>query len=414
LDIDVVVAPALGGIILSQWTAYHLSKLKGKEISGVFTEKDAESNQILKRGYDKIVNGKNVLVLEDIINTGGSVKKTVDSVKMAGGNVIAVSVIVNRSPETVNSEFMGAPFSPLAVLKAEAFEEEDCQLCRDNVPINTDVGHGRQWLASQPGIIEKYNQRVDKVNSLLCVGLDSDFEKLPERFKHMEYPQFEFNKAIIEATHEYAAAFKANIAFYEGQGDRGISELKMTMDYLKENYPDIFRVCDSKRGDIGNTNKGYIDFIMDWLDFDAMTLHPYFGEESLKPFLARRDKCCVILCRSSNPGAGEIQDLEDNGKPIWQIIAEKVVKDWNKNNNCLLMVGATYPEETARVRQIAGDMTFLMPGIGAQGGDVEAAVKAGLNSQGKGLIINSSRGIIFSENPREEAIKLRDEINKYR
>lgn len=263
-------------------------------------------------------------------------------------------------------------------------------------------------------IIDKYNARADKVNSLVCVGIDSDFEKIPERFKKMENPQFEFNKWIIDQTHEYAAAFKANIAFYDARGDQGLRELKMTQDYLVEKYPDIFRVCDSKRGDIGNTNNGYVKEILDWLNFDAMTLHPYMGKESLQPFFDRKDKGLIVLCRTSNPGAGELQDLLIDGKPLWQIVAEKVRDNWNENDNCLLVVGATVPEETKKIRALVGDMTFLMPGIGAQGGDVEAAVKAGMNSEKKGLIINSSRGIIFAENPAEEAKKLRDEINKYR
>ena len=225
-------------------------------------------------------------------------------------------------------------------------------------------------------IIDKYNARVDKVNSLVCVGIDSDFAKLPERFKKQENPQFEFNKWIIDQTHEYAAAFKANIAFYDARGDQGLKELKMTQDYLVEKYPDIFRVCDSKRGDIGNTNNGYVEEILDWLNFDAMTLHPYMGKESLQPFFDRKDKGLIVLCRTSNPGAGELQDLLVNGKPLWQIVAEKVRDEWNQNNNCLLVVGATVPEETKKIREIIGDMTFLMPGIGAQGGDVEAAVNA--------------------------------------
>ncbi|MBU1031611.1 phosphoribosyltransferase [Patescibacteria group bacterium] len=146
LDIDVVCAPALGGIILSQWTAFHLSKLKNKEILGVFTVKDEEKNQIFTRGYDKLVTGKNVLVVEDLTTTGGSVLKVVNSVKQAGGNVVAVSVMVNRDPELVNSEMMGAPFSSLAVLKAEAWDEADCKLCQSGVPINTTVGHGKKYL----------------------------------------------------------------------------------------------------------------------------------------------------------------------------------------------------------------------------------------------------------------------------
>jgi len=262
-------------------------------------------------------------------------------------------------------------------------------------------------------MIEKYNQRAEKINSLLCVGLDSDFEKIPEKFKSLEFPQFEFNKWIIEETHEYAAAFKPNSAFYEARGDAGIKELKMTMEYLAKNNPDIFTILDAKRADIGNTNNGYVKSIFDWLGFDAVTINPYLGQEAVQPFLDRKDKVSIILCRTSNSGAGELQDLKDGDKTIWQTVAEKVSKVWNKNNNCMLVVGATYPEEMKKVREITGDMTFLVPGIGVQGGDLQAVMQAGLNSQGLGLIINSSRGIIFSSDPKAESRKLCEEIRKY-
>ncbi len=252
------------------------------------------------------------------------------------------------------------------------------------------------------------------MNSLVCVGLDSDFEKLSHRFRQKENPQFEFNKWIIEQTAEYAASYKFNIAFYEARGEQGIKELKMSMGYLREKYPDIFTICDAKRADIGNTNRGYIAAIFDYLGFDATTLHPYLGKEALSPFLDRDDKVSIILCRTSNPGAGELQDLEVDGKPVWQIVAEKVSQDWNKNNNCMLVVGAIYPKEMEKIREIVSDITFLVPGIGKQGGSVEAVVKAGLDDKNRGLIIHSARGIIFAENPKEEAKKLRDEINKYR
>ena len=251
--------------------------------------------------------------------------------------------------------------------------------------------------------VDKFNNRAEKINSLLCVGLDTVAEN-----------QFEFNKKIIEQTHEFAAAYKPNAAFYEARGSKGLDELKKTMDYLHENHPDIFTIYDAKRADIGSTNKGYVAAIFDWLGFDAITLHPYFGKEALEPFLEREDKVSIILCRTSNPGAGEFQDLESGGKSFWQIVAEKVSIDWNASNNCMLVVGATYPNEMKKVREIAGDMTFLVPGIGAQGGDVKAAVESGLNSQKKGMIINSSRGIILAEDPAAEARKLRDEINDYR
>ncbi|MBI2623798.1 MAG: orotidine-5'-phosphate decarboxylase [Candidatus Liptonbacteria bacterium] len=291
-------------------------------------------------------------------------------------------------------------------------------------------------------IIDKYNSRADKANSLACVGLDADFEKLPARFLKEEFPQFAFNKYIIDSTHEFAAAFKANIAFYEARGEQGLRELKLTMDYLRETHPDIFTICDAKRADIGNTNRGYVTSILDWLGFDALTLHPYLGREALEPFLSRPDKGAIILCRTSNPGAGELQDLvvevppssreaglrRGEAKPLWQIVAEKVRDEWNGNKNCMLVVGATYPEEMKTIRALmglrragvgydpteAGEMTFLVPGIGAQGGELEAAVKAGLNSAKKGMIINSSRGVIFADDPAKAAQELRDGINKFR
>lgn len=149
LDVDVVVAPALGGIILSQWTAFHLSKLKGKEIFGVYTEKDADKNQVFTRGYDKFITNKKVLVIEDLTTTGGSVLKVVNSVRAVGGTVAAVSVMVNRNPDVVNASMMGAPFSALGVLRAEAFDEPECPLCKNGTPINTTVGHGKKYLESK-------------------------------------------------------------------------------------------------------------------------------------------------------------------------------------------------------------------------------------------------------------------------
>ncbi len=260
----------------------------------------------------------------------------------------------------------------------------------------------------------KYNARARKIHSLLCVGLDADFEKLPARFRLLSEPQFEFNKFIIEATHQYAAAYKPNAAFYEARGDQGIRDLKKTMDYLQSEHPSIYTILDAKRGDIGNTNEGYISFIFDWLGFDAVTLHPYMGKESLQPFLDRRDKTSIILCRTSNGGSGEFQDVLLDGKPLWLRVAQAVAHEWNVNGNCMLAVGATYPEEMKQIREVTGEMTFLVPGIGAQGGDARAVVEAGQTSDGFGLIINSSRGIIFAEDPTNAACELRDEINQYR
>ena len=259
--------------------------------------------------------------------------------------------------------------------------------------INLDGRHKVITLNNKM-VIDKYNKRAKKINSLLCVGLDSDFNKIPKRFLKKKFPQFEFNKWIIEETGEYAAAIKCNSAFYEARGDKGITELKKTTEYLQKNYPDIFLIGDCKRADIGNTNHGYVDSFFDYFNFDAITLHPYLGKEALLPFLDRKDKGCIILCRTSNPGAGELQDLKIQepfnsvqGKPLWQVVAERVSKNWNKNNNCMLVVGATGPKEMKILRALVGDMTFLVPGIGAQGGDLKAVFKVGLNSAGLGLII---------------------------
>ncbi len=265
------------------------------------------------------------------------------------------------------------------------------------------------------GFYQKLDSIVQKNNSLVCVGLDSDIAKIPQSLRSEKTPQFSFNKAIIEATHDLVCAYKPNSAFYEVRGEQGIRELKMTFDYIREKYPDIVLILDAKRADIGSTNEGYANFAFDWLCADAITLHPYLGREAIKPFLDRKEKGSIILCRTSNPGAGELQDLETGGKPLYQIIAQKVANQWNYNGNCSLVVGATYPTELAIVRRIVGDdMPLLVPGIGAQGGDIQKTLKVGLNSRKAGLIISSSRGIIFADDSRKEAAKLRDAINKFR
>jgi orotidine-5'-phosphate decarboxylase len=263
-------------------------------------------------------------------------------------------------------------------------------------------------------IIEKYNRRVERVNSLLCVGLDSRFDRIPERFQQAAQPQYAFNRWIIDQTHAYASAYKPNIAFYEARGLAGLRDLQLTLDYLRDTHPDIVTICDAKRADIGSTNEGYVTAIFDTLGFDAVTLNPYLGREALEPFLERADKGCIILCRTSNPGAGELQDLVVGDRPLWEEVARQVVTGWNSKGNCMLVAGATYPDELRRVREIGGDMILLVPGIGAQGGEVEQTVRAGLNSAQRGMIINSSRSIIFDPDPAEAAHALRDAINRYR
>jgi len=268
---------------------------------------------------------------------------------------------------------------------------------------------------------QKLSAITKKQNSLLCVGLDSDFQKLPAHIKHQKNPQFLFNKAIIEATHDLVCVYKPNTAFYEVRGAEGIEELYKTCQYLRKHYPEIVLIIDAKRADIGNTNNGYASFVFDYLGADAVTLHPYLGQEAIQPFLDRKDKGSIILCRTSNKGAGEFQDLVINNKPLYQIIARQIVKKWNTNGNCGLVAGANYPQELKKIRKIAPDLPLLIPGIGAQGGDIEKTVKAGIDKNGGNAIINASRSIIFAGNGKDfakkariEAEKLRDQINLVR
>jgi orotidine-5'-phosphate decarboxylase len=261
---------------------------------------------------------------------------------------------------------------------------------------------------------DKFERRADAVGSLVCVGLDPEFERIPARLQGEEWPLFAFNRWIIEQTHAYAAAYKLNMAFYEARGTQGLRELELTVEYLRREHPEIFTICDAKRGDIGNTNRGYVASIFDAMGFDSVTLHPYLGREALEPFLERTDKGCIVLCRTSNSGAGELQDLECEGRPLWETVAAHVSAEWNAAGNCMLVVGATYPEEMRKIRAIAPEVPFLVPGVGAQGGDVAAVVAAGLDARGMGLLIASSRAIIFSEDPARAAKDLRDEINAAR
>ena len=284
----------------------------------------------------------------------------------------------------------------------------------------------------------------------VCVGLDSESDKIPESLQLLS-PRWNaihliaaFNRLIVEATKDLVCAYKPNAAFYEAHGDAGWIALKETISYIHENAPEVPVILDAKRADIGNTNKGYIKMAFEYLKADAVTVHPYLGAEALQPFLDMPDKGIIVLCRTSNPGAGEFQDLhtlsiDPNKFPadmdaddrlavlccdsmrFYERVAQNVTNTWNKNGNCAVVVGATYPEELQKVRGIVGDMPILIPAIGAQGGDVEKTVSAGKDSRGKGMIINSSRGIIFASNgpdfaeaARRETIKLHDLINQYR
>jgi orotidine-5'-phosphate decarboxylase len=258
--------------------------------------------------------------------------------------------------------------------------------------------------------MERLEARVDAADSMLCVGLDSAIDGLPARFRDLERPQLAFNRWIIEQTHPYVAAYKPNMAFYEARGAAGWEDLAETLAYLRSTQPRIFTICDAKRADIDSTNAGYVAGLLDELGFDAITLHPYLGREALRPFLERADKACIVLCRTSNSGAGELQDLAVGGAPLWEVVAQRVRDDWDASGNCMLVIGATYPAELARARELCPDMTFLVPGLGTQGGRVEDVVRAGLDRRGRGLLINASRSVIFCEDPAAEARQLRDAI----
>lgn len=273
--------------------------------------------------------------------------------------------------------------------------------------------------------------------NFVCVGLDSEFDKIPEPLRWNQSWRerrdvgnviVEFNRAIVEATKDLVCAYKPNVAFYEAYGDQGLAALHRTVVDIHAIAPDVPVILDAKRADIGNTNVGYVDAAFGFLQADAITVHPYLGAEALQPFLARADKGVIVLCKTSNPGAGEFQDWDISGDvvpggymPLYKYVAHRVSREWNKNGNCALVVGATYPEQLREVREVVGDMPILIPGIGAQGGDLEKTVKAGKDSRGRGMIVNSSRGIIFAskgedfaEAARRETIKLHDGINQYR
>lgn len=266
--------------------------------------------------------------------------------------------------------------------------------------------------------LEKLEARVAAANSLLCVGLDPDSSKLPAKFTGSLIDCSDFSKAIVDATAEFACAFKPNTAFFEARGAGGVEELRQVCEYINKKYPDIPIILDAKRGDIGNTNENYATFAFDYLGADAVTIQPYMGREANQPFLDRTDKGVVVLCRTSNPGAGEFQDALIDGQSLYKLVAQNVSRDWNEHGNCLLVIGATVPEELAQVRELVGDdMWFLVPGIGAQGGDIQAVLEAGGDKQ----IINSARAILYASNgddfaeaAADVAKKTRDEINQHR
>jgi len=264
------------------------------------------------------------------------------------------------------------------------------------------------------GFLEKLKQASREHNSLLCVGLDTDLDRIPPSLKG---DALAFNRAIVEATSDLVCAYKPNIAFYEAMGARGWRVLRDTIRAVPEDIPVIL---DAKRGDIGNTARMYARAFFEELGVDAVTVNAYMGFDAVEPFLVYRDRCAFVLCLTSNAGSADFQRLRCEGKPLYRWMAEKTVA-WSERGACGLVVGATHPEELREIREVAPDLPFLIPGLGAQGGDVEMTVRFGTDANGEGAILNSSRGILyasdgadFAEAARKAALRLREEINRSR
>jgi orotidine-5'-phosphate decarboxylase len=261
-------------------------------------------------------------------------------------------------------------------------------------------------------------------NSLVCVGLDPEPARFPATLRSSPDAVFEFCRAIVDATADLVCAFKPQIAHFAAHGAE--DALQRLIAHIHAHHPGVPVILDAKRGDIGSTAQNYAIEAFDRYGADAVTVNPYLGRDSVQPFLDRADKGVIILCRTSNPGARDLQDLAVRGtdgseRPLYQHVAETVARDWNANGNCALVVGATYPQELADVRSRVGDLPLLVPGVGAQGGDVAAVVANGKATDGTGLMISSSRAILyagsgadFADAARAATQTLRDEINRYR
>ena len=259
---------------------------------------------------------------------------------------------------------------------------------------------------------------ISRKKSFLCVGLDTDVDKIPEHlFDVTDDPIFEFNKQIIDATSDLCVAYKPNLAFYESIGLEGWDVLERTVDYIRTNYPDQFIIADAKRGDIGNTSAMYARTFFGNMDFDAVTIAPYMGEDSVAPFLTYENKWAIVLALTSNKGASDFQYIEENGEKLFEKVL-KTSKKWGTDENMMFVVGATKAEMLADIRKIIPTHFLLVPGVGAQGGSLQEVAKYGLTDE-CGLLINSSRQIIyassetdFAEKAREEALKVQQEMSK--
>ena len=251
---------------------------------------------------------------------------------------------------------------------------------------------------------ERLAQAQMRSGSLVCVGLDPDPAKLPSDLAADAQPLYAFNRRIVDATFDVAAAYKPQIAFYSALGRE--DELAASIRYIRERAPHALVILDAKRGDIGNTAEAYAREAFERYGADAVTVNPYMGEDSIRPFLLRADRAAIVLCRTSNPGSKDFQDLPVEGMPLYRRVAQHAARHWNQLENLMLVVGATFPREMAALRQAHPDIPFLVPGIGAQGGDLAATLAAGLDARGLGLLINSSRAIIYAGGGASAAIRI--------
>lgn len=249
----------------------------------------------------------------------------------------------------------------------------------------------------------KLVEQIKKKKSFLCIGLDVDLDKIPKYLLKFEDPIFEFNKQIIDATHHLVVAYKPNIAFYEAYGIKGWQSLHKTIDYLNQTHPEIFTIADAKRGDIGNTSTQYAKAFFEDLNFNSITVAPYMGRDSVEPFLAFKGKFAIMLALTSNIGGLDFQTLEFNKEQLYETVLRKSLT-WKNSQNLMFVVGATRPEYFETIRKIVPNHFLLVPGIGAQGGNLQEVCKYGLN-ENIGLLINSSRGIIYASNGKDFAQK---------
>ena len=253
-------------------------------------------------------------------------------------------------------------------------------------------------------------EQIQKKKSFLCIGLDTDINKIPQDLLALEDPVFEFNKQIINKTAEFAVAYKPNTAFYEVYGAKGWQSLERTIQYIKVNHPDIFIIADAKRGDIGNTSANYAKAFFSTLKADALTVAPYMGQDSVEPFLGFDDKWVILLALTSNKGSKDFQYLNTNEQTLYKQVLQTATT-WASSEKMMFVVGATHPEELGEIRKMLPDYFFLVPGVGAQGGDLQTVAKYGLNKE-CGLLVNSSRGIIYASNKFDFADRAAEEAQK--